>query len=218
MILTTILIILAILFMFSPIFLSVTGIVPYAHWFIYYTVPIGVVVIGIFGLIGTYTRNKRQDEDLSYEELKVESNPHQKYIKDEDKQFVLDHIEDFEERIGTGKSYYINSFLKKKTPFNGGAFFGGLFWLGYRGMMKEFFSVLGVFILFDIVTLISGINTDGLNLGIIVSGFFGLCGNYLYFSKLKKDIQKGAKPINPLLGLSIAIGCFAIYSFGMGSF
>ena len=212
MIISIVLVALGILFMFWPIGLYYIGYYNEDIFnLMYLTIPIGVLFIGIVGIVNSYKRNKRIDLNFKHINLKLEENPKQHYIKDEDKKFLIDNIEKFEEQIGNGKSYYINAFLKKKTPFNRGAFLGGAFWLGYRGLFKEFFALIVLFIIFDIVIFILGINIGNFNIGIVTSSVCGILGNYCYFLKLRRDIEKERKPIHPLKGLSISIVIFVIY-------
>lgn len=218
MIISTILVILGILFMFLP-FLLLNTVISNEDVLslMYLTFPMGAVFIGIIGVVNTYKRNKKSDLVFDCKELKIEENTKSKYIKNEDKIFLIDHIDKFEEQIGNGKSYYINAFLKKKTPFNGGAFFGGLFWLGYRGLLKEFFTVLGIFIAFDITMLVLGMNTANFNFGMGVSMFCGTFGNNYYYSKLRKNIENETPPTNPIKGLVISIISFIIYLCFIGT-
>ena len=206
-------ILLTILFVFSPILLEITGLIPNAHWLFYFTFPIGLGVFIIIIFLSIFFKNKRRDKNFSTLDLKFENSSKKTLIKNDEKEFLLSHLDEFQKRIGLGKSYYITSFLKKKNSFNGSAFFGSVFWLGYRGLFKEFFFLLVLSLIFDIVIYFFKINIQHFNLGLIFASLIGIYGNYLYFAKLKKDIINKKKKINSFLGIGIVILSMLIYGF-----
>lgn len=206
-------ILLTILFVISPILLEITGLIPNAHWLFYFTFPIGLGIFIIIIFLSIFFKNKRRDKDFSTLDLKFENSSKKTLIKNDEKEFLLSHLDEFQKRIGLGKSYYITSFLKKKNSFNGSAFFGSIFWLGYRGLFKEFFFLLILSLIFDIIVFFFQINIKHFNLGLIFASLIGIYGNYLYFDKLKRDIINKKKKINSFLGIGIVILSMLVYGF-----
>ena len=178
--------------------------------FLYVLLILSCLGVLIFFLI--FRKNKKMDKEnfniyFSYEES------NKTFIKDVDKEYIILNVDKFKGIIGNGKSFYLQAFLNKKNQFNGGAFLGGLFWLGYRGLILEYFIFLGIFILIDILVLYFNITLPQYFFGMIISTTLGILGNYLYFLKIKNKIENKKRRLNPFLGVLIVIISYIIYIF-----
>lgn len=96
--------------------------------------------------------------------------------------------------VGKNSDYYIKKWNSSKNPnksggWNWAAFFAGLFWLGYRKMYAVLYSILGVFIVIDIIQALLKVD---LNRGIASATAFvmGTTGNAFYFKHMNKRINK----------------------------
>ena len=105
-------------------------------------------VLGYSSLVGVclgffifFIRNKKKDNGMLNIEFSYEEGS-KSYLKDNDKKYILLNLDKFKETIGNGKYFYIQAFLSKKNQFNGGAFLGGILWLGYRGLILEYLYLL----------------------------------------------------------------------------
>lgn len=206
---------LILLLTFLPLILEIQGILPGGHWLLYFSIPIGMASMIILICIFIFQKRKKEDKKISISKLKDDylknenKNFKRTFIKLEDKDFVVENSKEFEERIGTGANYYIEAFLSDKNKLNYGAFFGGFFWLGYRGLIKELLLAFSLFFLLDIITF--NLNITIPNIGFIISGVLGFYGNYIYFLKLKNDIKKNRKSMNKMMGIFFAFLLFGTY-------
>lgn len=95
--------------------------------------------------------------------------------------------------IGEKKQhYYIRKWSKGLNSWNWAAFFFSFFWLGYRKMYRPIFSILGIFILLDIVVTVLGIDDTNFNnvIGFVVSCTLGITGNNFYRLHALKSIRE----------------------------
>ncbi|WP_368505420.1 DUF2628 domain-containing protein [Alkalihalophilus sp. As8PL] len=99
-------------------------------------------------------------------------------------------------------SYYEKKWAKidgknNQTSWNFAAFFLHLFWLGYRKMYGYVLLIIGIFLVFDLVTFLVADpenvallmrlnNSIGLGMGVAL----GLFGNYMYRHHARKQIEK----------------------------
>ena len=176
-----------------------------------YFILIGVC-LGFFIFLLIFIRNKKKDNGMLNIEFSYEEGS-KSYLKDNDKKYILLNLDKFKETIGNGKYFYIQAFLSKKNKFNSGAFLGGIFWLGYRGLILEYFTFLGIFLFIDILTLHLNITIPQNVFGIVVTVTIGMLANYLYFLKIKNKIENKKKLINPFLGVAIVVISYIIYGY-----
>lgn len=175
--------------------------------FFYILLIFSCLGIFLFFLIKKKTDKENLNVDFSYEESNTT------YIKNIDKEYILLNIDKFKEIIGNGKSFYLQAFLNKKNQFNGSAFLGGLFWLGYRGLILEYFIFLGIFILIDLLVLYFNITLPTSFFGIITSTTLGITGNYIYFLNIKKKIENKKRRLNSFFGILIVVISYLAYIF-----
>ena len=91
------------------------------------------------------------------------------------------------------QSYYLRKWKNdNRQSFNWAAFFGSFFWLGYRKMYKVICSILLLFIVFDLVILLTGIDGTVLNNSIAIglAVVLGAGGNSMYKSFAQQEIEK----------------------------
>jgi hypothetical protein len=176
-----------------------------------YFILVGVC-LGFFIFFLIFIRNKKKDNGMLNIEFSYEEGS-KSYLKDNDKKYVLLNLDRFKEIIGNGKNFYIQAFLSKKNKFNGGAFLGGILWLGYRGLILEYFTFLGICLFIDILTLYLNITIPQNVFGIGVTVTIGMLANYLYFLKIKNKIENNKKLINPFLGVAIVVISSIIYGY-----
>ncbi|MBN8209871.1 DUF2628 domain-containing protein [Bacillus sp. NTK071] len=90
------------------------------------------------------------------------------------------------------QDYYLEKWKKGKKSWNWAAFFGGLFWLGYRKMYSTILIIAALFILIDVIVALSGIDgwriDAALSWGIAFS--LGVSGNYTYKKFALKRIKQ----------------------------
>ena len=94
--------------------------------------------------------------------------------------------------VGADKrDYYLKKWKKSGQTWNWAAFFLSIFWLGYRKMYMYLFIILGLYLLFDLFVVFSGVNVGEDNtITITVAVICGFLGNYLYLQHANKEIQK----------------------------
>ncbi len=92
---------------------------------------------------------------------------------------------------GKKEDYYLHKWSKGDRSWNWAAFFLSIFWLGYRKMYKPLFMMFTIFLMMDIVFILSGIDSTSFNnaIGIVVSITLGAWGNYLYRRHAVKNIN-----------------------------
>lgn len=100
--------------------------------------------------------------------------------------------EDIKLFVGNKHEYYLekwknSSNAETKRSWNWMSFLGGLFWFGYRKMYTVVYSILGIYLLLDILGYI--INIDLSKTGTGISVISGLLGNNLYYKHVKKKIN-----------------------------
>lgn len=95
--------------------------------------------------------------------------------------------------IGEKKQhYYIRRWSKGLNTWNWIAFFFPLFWFGYRKMYKPIFSILGLFIVINLLVTVLGIDEVIFNavMGFAVSFTVGINGNNFYHRHALKRIRE----------------------------
>lgn len=93
--------------------------------------------------------------------------------------------------VGAEKWEYYSRKWGQGLSWNWAAFFLSFFWLGYRKMYTYIFIILGLFLLYDIIIVLSGVDfgvdsTIGITVGVIC----GFLGNYLYLMHANKEIKR----------------------------
>ena len=93
--------------------------------------------------------------------------------------------------VGANKWEYYSRKWNQGISWNWAAFFLSFFWLGYRKMYMYIFIILGLFLLYDIIIVFSGLDfgPDG-TIGITAGVVCGLLGNYLYLMHANKEIKR----------------------------
>lgn len=95
--------------------------------------------------------------------------------------------------IGEKKQhYYIRRWSRGLNTWNWVAFFFPLFWFGYRKMYKPIFSIVGVFIVINLLVTVVGIDGVIFNavMGFAVSFTVGITGNMFYRRHALKRIRE----------------------------
>lgn len=98
--------------------------------------------------------------------------------------------------IGEKKQhYYIRKWSKGLNSWNWAAFFFPIFWLGYRKMYKPAYSIVGFFIVINLLVTVLGIDEVILNpvMGFAVSFTVGITGNHFYRHHALKRIRDMSK-------------------------
>ena len=93
--------------------------------------------------------------------------------------------------VGASKWEYYSSKWRQGLSWNWAAFFLSFFWLGYRKMYAYILIILGLFLLYDLIIVLSGVDfgvdsTIGITVGVIC----GFLGNYLYLMHANKEIKR----------------------------
>lgn len=132
------------------------------------------------------------------------------FFTDEDKIFLEENLEKISKRIGKKSEYYVKSFYGSKNKYNIGSAIGGVFWLGYRGMFKEFFITFSLIGVSDYIIFNLGIE---LSLGIPIAAILGLLGNYMYFKSLQRRIKNNKGEVHWVWGISLTISLMIFYVY-----
>ncbi len=178
-----------------------------------------LILLVILGIIVTSRKNSNNDKNLfknieNFEEhLKgeevIEGVKKKLFFTNKDREFLKKNLNEFSIRIGKKEHYYILAFYHKEK-FNIGSAIGGVFWLGYRGMIREVVIVFITIFLLDIVFLNYKME---INIGQIIGAILGTTGNYLYFKSLQRNINKNKKEINGIFGVIFTFCLFTLYSY-----
>lgn len=100
--------------------------------------------------------------------------------------------------VGKNYAYYKEKWSASHNPesaasWNWAAFAFGALWLGYRKMYKPIFILFGIFVLTDIIDIVSGFNELTGLLSYAVTGLsnilIGLYGNTLYYRHVQKKMD-----------------------------
>lgn len=107
-----------------------------------------------------------------------------------------DFVTDLKKYVGKNNDYYLEKWrlssggiTTKSISINWAGFFLTFFWAGYRKMYGIVLIVFGLFILLDVFAHIVDAPLYGY-IGVLMSVFFGLIGNRMYYDKAKRDIAK----------------------------
>lgn len=101
--------------------------------------------------------------------------------------------------VGKNYHYYKYKWAQKDDPakaasWNWAAFLLGIFWLGYRKMYKPIFILFGVFLIGDLIEMLSGYHDLAVYvvtyLPMICYAMIGIYGNALYYQHAQTQIAK----------------------------
>lgn len=106
--------------------------------------------------------------------------------------------------VGKNADYYVEKWKRVKTinksvSWNWGAFLAGFIWLGYRKMYKTVFMLIGLFCVMDAGCAIFLGTAPSSNAYSGAYASIGVLGTRMYFSQMKKAIEKAETnfPGNP---------------------
>ncbi|MEK4523111.1 DUF2628 domain-containing protein [Psychrobacillus sp. FSL W7-1493] len=93
--------------------------------------------------------------------------------------------------VGASKWEYYSRKWNHGLSWNWAAFFLSFFWLGYRKMYAYIFTIFGLFLLYDIIIVLSGLDfgpdeTIGITAGVVC----GILGNNLYLMHANRQIKR----------------------------
>jgi len=96
--------------------------------------------------------------------------------------------------VGESQAYYVKKWESAKNPYqksgwNWAAFFGGIFWLGYRKMYSIVLGLIGIFLLIDILQLFIKYDLSK-SIASSTAAILGLLGNSFYYRHMHKKISK----------------------------
>lgn len=96
--------------------------------------------------------------------------------------------------VGKNADYYLGKWNSAKDPdkragWNWSAFLAGIFWLGYRKQYATVGLVIGLFIVIDIIQLVTNVDMNK-GVGASLAGILGICGNSWYHKDMNKKITK----------------------------
>lgn len=179
-----------------------------------------IVILGVIVYRKSFKRKKDIENISDYKIVKekiptekfdfIEEEKRKKFLKDEDRSFLEDNLEEIRERVGKKSTYYIKNFYSKKRKFNLGSAVGGVFWLGYRGMFKELFIAFFLLGIFDYITFNLGFELrTSIPIGIIL----GMFGNNMYFKSLQKRIKDGRGEVHWGWGILLTICISVLYVY-----
>lgn len=96
--------------------------------------------------------------------------------------------------VGKKSEYYIKKWkssedLKKRAGWNWAAFLCVFFWLGYRKMYLNALSLVGAFLVIDVIQAITNLSFDR-TVGTAIAVSLGMFGNAYYFKHMTNKINK----------------------------
>lgn len=108
-------------------------------------------------------------------------------------QELIQELKEIKIFVDKNWDYYIDKWKSSKNPnktsgWNWAAFFGGLFWFGYRKMYSIVLYILGIFIVIDLLQALLKIDFNN-SIASAAAIFMGITGNSFYFKHMCKKIR-----------------------------